>query len=112
MTARKQFDEHGYPDHIIRWLEGASRRVGSEIMAAWPDNPGPRASHRRALSMIGPDGVRISDLATRAGMTKQAAGELVDGLERDGLARSERDPHDGRVRLVRRTPLGDEAVRE
>jgi DNA-binding MarR family transcriptional regulator len=112
MTSRKRIDDQGYPDHILRWLDGAMRRVTAEIVAAWPDNAGPRASHRRALSMIGTQGVRITDLATRAAMTKQAAGELVDGLERDGLARSERDPHDGRVRLVLRTPLGDEAVEE
>lgn len=112
MSARKRFDEQGYPDHIVRWLDNAMRRVAAEIVSAWPDNPGPRASQRRALSMIGPRGVRITDLALRAGMTKQAAGELVDGLERNGLVTSERDPDDRRVRLVRRSPLGDRAVLE
>lgn len=43
-------------------------------------------------------------------MTKQALGEFVDWLEQSGFVASGRDPADGRVRLVTRTPQGDAAA--
>src|SRR3954447_12855275 len=121
MTSRKRFDAEGFPEHILRWLNGATRRIAAEMereeaRAAAAGHPylstTARPSQRRVLSMIGTDGVRITDLAIRAGMTKQAVGEVVDSLEREGFATSERDPNDRRVRLVRRTPLGTESVHE
>lgn len=113
MTSRKRFTDDGLPDHLLRWLDATTRRVSAELAAAGGSEPGvPRASHRRLLQMISPEGTRVTDLAIRAGMTKQATGEMVDSLERAGLAKSERDPHDGRVRLVRRTPLGQRASDE
>jgi DNA-binding MarR family transcriptional regulator len=121
MISRKRFDAEGYPDHILRWLDGATRRIAAEmereaLRAAEAGRPylstAARPSQRRVLSMIGTGGVRITDLAHLAGMTKQAVGELVDSLERDGLATSEQDPNDRRVRLVRRTPLGTRSVEE
>jgi len=69
-----------------------------------------RGSHRRILQMIPAQGIRITDLARIAGMTKQALGEFVDWLEQSGFVRSGRDPADGRVRLVSRTDQGDAAA--
>jgi len=60
--------------------------------------------------MIPPQGIRITDLALIADMTKQALGEFVDWLEQSGFVRSGRDPSDGRVRLVTRTDRGDAAA--
>ena len=59
--------------------------------------------------MIPPGGIRITDLATLAGMTKQSLGELVGWLEKSGFVSSSRDENDRRVRLVSRTRLGDAA---
>ena len=60
------------------------------------------------------DGVRITTLAERAGMTKQGMGQLVQDLERQGYVARERDPEDGRATLVRFTTPGlgllDDAV--
>lgn len=112
MSSGKGFTDDGLPDHLLRWLEMTTRRVAAELRAGWTadQEPAPRPSQRRALQMILDDGVRVSELAAIAGTTKQAAGELVDGLEKDGLVVSERDPRDARVRLVRRTELGDRAA--
>ena len=60
--------------------------------------------------MIPSQGLRITDLAKRAGMTKQALGEFVDSLEDSGFVSSGQDHSDRRVRLVCRTPRGDEAA--
>ena len=43
--------------------------------------------------------VRLTDLAARAQMTKQSAGELVSYLEARGYLERVPDPSDGRVRI-------------
>jgi DNA-binding MarR family transcriptional regulator len=67
-------------------------------------------SHYRLLELIPNSGARITDLAEIAGMTKQGLGQHVDYLQERGYTESERLPNDRRVRLVRRTGRGDEAV--
>ena len=62
--------------------------------------------------MIPPEGIRITDLARRAGMTKQALGEFMDWLEQADFVASGQDPADGRVRLITRTEQGDTAAIE
>src|SRR5580658_2314756 len=111
MTERKPLQEDGLPDHLARWLEAVSKRLHAELGArGMRDFPGLRGSHRRILQMIPPQGIRITDLAMLAGMTKQALGEFADGLEGSGFISSRRDPVDGRVRLVTRTARGDQAA--
>ena len=112
MTSRKPpFPDDALPDHIARWLEMVTRRLRAELAArGMTDFPELRGSHRRILQMIPPQGIRITDLALLAGMTKQALGEFVDWLERAGFVASGRDPADGRVRLVTRTGRGDAAA--
>jgi DNA-binding MarR family transcriptional regulator len=113
MTSRKGQPppRDGLPDHIARWLEEVTRRMRAELGArGLRDFPELRGSHRRLLQMIPKQGIRITDLALLAGMTKQALGEFVDWLEQAGFVASGRDPADGRVRLVTRTALGDAAA--
>jgi len=99
------------PDHLPRWLEMVSRRLSRELgVAARGQFPELRGSHRRILQMIPPDGIRITDLAATADMTKQALGEFVDRLEESGYVVSRRPETDGRVRMVSRTALGDAAA--
>ena len=111
MTERKPLHDDGLPDHLARWLEAVSKRLHAELgTRGMRDFPGLRGSHRRILQMIPPEGIRITDLALLAGMTKQALGEFVDGLEGSGFVTSRRDPADGRVKLVTRTAQGDQAA--
>jgi DNA-binding MarR family transcriptional regulator len=111
MTSVKPSPGEDLPDHIARWLEQVTRRLQAELGAqGWHDFPELRGSHRRLLQMIPPPGIRITDLALLAGMTKQALGEFVDWLEQAGFVASGRDPADGRVRLVTRTERGDAAA--
>lgn len=65
-----------------------------------------RPSHLRLLSLTPPAGMRVTDLAARAGMTKQALGEFVATLQGGGLVEVAVDERDRRVRLVRPTPAG------
>ena len=57
------------------------------------------------------DGTRITDIATRSGLTKQSVVELVDRAEKLGAVRRDADPFDKRTRTVRFTPLGTQIVR-
>jgi DNA-binding MarR family transcriptional regulator len=101
------------PDHLPRWLEAVNRRLSADLgQQARRQFPELRGSHRRILQMIPPQGIRITDLAQLAGMTKQALGEFADGLEQSGFVASRRHETDGRVRIVSRTPSGDAAVAE
>jgi DNA-binding MarR family transcriptional regulator len=112
MTYRKPSPEDDWlPDHIARWLELVTTRLRADLAASgMRDFPQLRGSHRRLLQMIPPPGIRITDLAALAGMTKQALGEFADWLEREGFIASGHDPSDGRVRLVTRTAKGDSAA--
>jgi DNA-binding MarR family transcriptional regulator len=111
MTDRKPATDDGLPDHVARWLEFVQRRLRAELAASGlRDFPELRGSHRRILQMIPAGGIRITDLARMAGMTKQSLGEFVDWLEGRGFVTSGRDPADGRVRLVTRTADGDTAA--
>ena len=111
MSVRNLAPPDTLPDHLARWLEAASRRLHSELRTQVNDEfPELRGSHRRILQMIPGEGIRITDLAAMAQMTKQALGEFADWLERSGFVRSQRDDTDRRVRRLFRTDLGDKAA--
>jgi DNA-binding MarR family transcriptional regulator len=48
-----------------------------------------------------PEGSRTTDIARRAGLTKQAIGLIVDEMEARGLVERVPDPDDARAKLVR-----------
>ncbi|HEY2746542.1 MAG TPA: MarR family transcriptional regulator [Polyangia bacterium] len=55
------------------------------------------------------DGMRLTELAAMAGMTKQSMGELVDQMVAAGYVERVADPTDGRARRVRLTRKGRRA---
>jgi DNA-binding MarR family transcriptional regulator len=100
-----------WSEHIAGLLGAALKRIRAEILETSEEHfPGLRVSHYRLLEMIPSDGARITDLAEVAVMTKQGLGQHVDYLQRLGYVESDRLRTDRRVRLVRRTPKGDEAA--
>ena len=52
------------------------------------------------------EGTRLTELARRASMSKQAMGELVDQCSELGLVDRMADPADGRARIVKFTRAG------
>src|SRR3954453_6274616 len=64
------------------------------------------AAHIHITRHLSLKGSRLTELAQRAGMSKQAMGDLVDQCEAWGLVAREADPHDPRARLVCFTPTG------
>ncbi len=65
-----------------------------------------RLPHMAVLQYPGPDGVRPSVLAERAGMSKQAMNQLLQSLERLGYIERQDAPEGGRARVVRLTERG------
>jgi DNA-binding MarR family transcriptional regulator len=65
----------------------------------------------RVAARVNDEGVRLTDLAEQAQITKQACGELVKQLEQAGYVERVPDPRDARARLVRPAPRGKEAQR-
>ncbi len=64
------------------------------------------AAHIHITRHLAVGGSRLTELATSAGMSKQAMGDLVDQCEAWGLVRREADPHDKRARQVVFTESG------
>lgn len=89
----------------IRWAidEHVKPRVAGELGDLAPRL---RTSHLRLLSLTPPEGMRLTDLAARATMSKQALGEFVATLQGVGLVEVATDARDRRVRVVRPTAAG------
>ena len=64
------------------------------------------AAHVHITRHLSPAGDRLTDLAARAGMSKQAMADLVTQCQAWGLVTREADARDARARVVRYTPTG------
>jgi DNA-binding MarR family transcriptional regulator len=85
--------------------ERALRRVSERT-----GRPPLRRSHTSLLPHIDLEGTRITVLAERLGVTKQAASQLVDDLEAIGVLAREPDPDDARARRVVFTRAGRQGL--
>ena len=74
-------------------------------------HPEVRPAHGYAFQAIGREGTTAGELGQRLGVTKQAAGQMVDELVRLGYVDRTPDPGDGRRRLVTLTPRGFDCLR-
>jgi DNA-binding MarR family transcriptional regulator len=70
-----------------------------------------RPTHGCVFRFVREDGMRLTDLAGFAGITKQSAGELVDDLVNLGYVERIADPEDRRAKLICLTERGREAQR-
>ena len=62
--------------------------------------------HTALISNLDLEGTRITVLAQRAGVSKQAMGQLVADLEKRGYVERVPDPEDGRATIVKFTEQG------
>jgi DNA-binding MarR family transcriptional regulator len=68
-----------------------------------------RPTHGCVFRFVREDGMRLTELASLAGITKQSAGELVDDLADLGYVERVPDPADRRAKLIRLTKRGEKA---
>jgi DNA-binding MarR family transcriptional regulator len=80
------------------------RRILKELNAAGFEELS--MPHMAVLQFPGPDGVRPTTLAERAGMSKQAMNQLLRSLEGLGYIVRSDVPSEGRARIIRFTKRG------
>ena len=68
-----------------------------------------RPTHGCVFRFVREDGMRLTELATLAEMTKQSIGEIVDDLASRGYVERFPDPADKRAKLIRLTAKGEQA---
>ena len=106
-------------NHVGHWLRLAQERFDARVMALMARHPGVSlglsnlaqrgqltAAHWHISSHLPPEGARLTDLAQRAGMRKQAMATLVKQCEAWGMVQREGDALDARARKVCFTPTG------
>lgn len=82
-------------------VRAAHRRGHAEI----------RYAHNAVFSTLHEAGSRATDMAERAGITRQSMGEIVREMVALGLVEMRPDPDDRRAKLVTYTELGLERAR-
>lgn len=88
----------------------AARIYGSVVSGG--DFEDLRPSHGNTLEQLEyEDGLRLVDLAARAGISAQSMGELVDDLEIKGYVERRPDPDDRRAKRIYLTDRGLKNVR-
>ena len=105
--------------HLGRLLGDALRRFDARVLALMAHNidvplalsnlaarAQVGAAHIHITRHLALEGSRLTDLASRAGMSKQAMGDLVDQCAAWDLVRREPDPLDARARRVCFTATG------
>jgi MarR family transcriptional regulator, temperature-dependent positive regulator of motility len=93
---------------LLRLLGLATRQLATDlndklIEAGVTDH---RDSWNNVMPHIPASGIRLTELATRAGMTKQAMAELVAEIERRGYIQRTTDPADRRAKIIEFTDKG------
>ncbi len=68
-----------------------------------------RPTHGCVFRFIREEPLRLTELATLAGMTKQSIGEVIDNLVDLGYVKRIPDPQDRRAKLICLTARGEEA---
>jgi DNA-binding MarR family transcriptional regulator len=115
MTTKKdrQKLEEAKQRTVLHTLLKCARLINEQAMARVNKAAG-KTVMRPAIASLFPhislEGTRPGEVARRAGMTKQQAGQLLAELEEQGVVETFPDPNDGRARLVRFTRFGLEAI--
>jgi DNA-binding MarR family transcriptional regulator len=94
--------------HIGRLLLNAQRNYSLQALTKLRGrgHEGLSLAHTNLLAYLDVDGTRITILAERVGVSKQAIGNLVGELEAKGYIRREVDQHDRRAAVITYTPAG------
>lgn len=94
--------------NVGRVLNNAVRRFEERVLQILEEsgNTPARLSHIGLTRNLDVGGTRITELARRAAMTKQAMAQLVTQCEEFGIVLRDPDPSDGRAKIIRFTPSG------
>lgn len=105
--------------HLGHWMNQALQRFDARVLALMARNEDMplalsnlaargrlSASHIHITRHLALEGSRLTELAQRANMSKQAMGKLVEQCEAWGLVTRLEDARDARARRIVFTPIG------
>jgi DNA-binding MarR family transcriptional regulator len=109
-TSLPQTSAREQPENLAILLREPFRAMNARLLARLAErgHPEVRSAHGNVFQYLDDDGTRVSLLAERAQVTKQAMAQLVAHLEDHGYVERVADPRDGRAKLVRATDRGRE----
>ena len=98
------------PENLAILLREPFRAMNARLLERLAErgHPEVRSAHGNVFQFLDDDGTRVSLLAERAQVSKQAMAQLVAHLEAHGYVERVADPGDGRAKLVRATDRGRE----
>jgi DNA-binding MarR family transcriptional regulator len=114
--SRSTIDDSWYIDHdlpLVGLLAEVKDAVSDELYGRLHEGGygDIRPAHGCVFGFIDrTGGARLTALADRSGLTKQAVGEAVADLERLGYVERVPDPGDGRAKIIRLSERGREAA--
>lgn len=79
----------------------ANEQALSRVAATAPAGARVRPAHTALFPHLDFEGIRLTDLAAKVGVTKQAVGQLVDDLAALGMVERVSDPDDSRAKRIR-----------
>ena len=105
--------------HMGHWLSQALQRFDARVLSLMAGNAevplalsnlaargSLSASHSHITRHLALEGLRLTELARRAGVSKQAMGKLVEQCAAWGMVTRQDDPRDARARRIVFTPMG------
>lgn len=102
-----------YRNNLPRHLMGVSRHLQATLMHTLTEKLGYRdlrLSYEPFITLVGDSGARLTELAARLGISKQAVNQTANQIERAGYIARTPDPADGRAKIVALTAGGRELV--
>ena len=99
---------HALPLLLLRAFQELVDELHTEL--ARTGHPDARPMHGFVLQAVGPEGTTAVELARALGVTKQAAGRTVAGLEEQGYLVRATDPADSRRKVVRLSARGQDLL--
>lgn len=110
MSNRSPFDRNSAPDLTVL-LAICFRAAADELERELADAgfPGMRPKHGVVFRNLSDDWIAPTELARRLGISKQAAGKIIDELEVARLLDRRDDAQDGRKKLVGLSARGQRA---
>jgi DNA-binding MarR family transcriptional regulator len=99
---------------LIALIDRANRAMQTHMVEAAHRRGRPeiKYSHNAVFATLLEEGTRATDMATRAGITRQSMGEVIREMVDLGILEMKPDPDDRRAKLVTYTDEGLEFARD